>query len=70
MKYLVSGHMTISMSVEIEAKSPEEAKKRAAKAPIISLCRQCAEGEPGEWVTSGELDGSICSIEIVDVEEM
>ena len=58
MKYLVSGHITISVYTEVEASSVAMAKGKAAERGMLSLCHQCAGGEPSEeWVTSGELDG-------------
>jgi hypothetical protein len=59
MKYIVTAQLTISISTDVEASSPREAKQLALERPIMSLCYQCARGEPGEeWVTSGELDGA------------
>lgn len=59
MKYRVIGHVTISVSVVVDAKSPEEARRLALDAPMQSLCNQCASGVDEEWSTSGELDGSV-----------
>lgn len=59
MKYRVIGHVTISVSVELEADSPADARKQARQAPMTSFCQMCAAGEDGAWNTSGELDGSI-----------
>lgn len=54
----VSGTMEISMYVDVEASSAEEARTLAEEAPVVSLCHQCATGDgPGTWNTSGELDG-------------
>lgn len=64
MKYLVTGSITISMHVEVEADSPAEARRIAGESSVMSLCHQCArssnsdDGEP-EWCTSGELDGTV-----------
>jgi hypothetical protein len=68
MKYIVCGEMTISIHVEVEADSPEQARARADEAGVQSLCHQCAHGgdRKGEWRTSGELDGPPV---ITDVEE-
>jgi hypothetical protein len=57
-KYIVTGTVTISCQVEVEAKSEAEARKLAADAPMLTLCYQCSNGEPGSWNTSGELDGT------------
>lgn len=59
-KYIVSGEITISVHVEVEATSKKGAVDAALGAPMMSLCYQCARGseedEP-EWRTSGEHDG-------------
>jgi hypothetical protein len=47
---------TISMGIDVEADSLEEAIEQAQKASVMSLCHQCAHGEEGAWNTSGELD--------------
>lgn len=67
MKYLVIGHMTISVSVEIEAESPADARKQARQAPIMGLCRQCAQGEDRAWSTSGDLDGTVTISSVEDL---
>lgn len=59
MKYLVTGYITISVSVEVEADSPKAARALARDAPMMTLCGQCAHGCPDEWSTSGELDGEV-----------
>lgn len=57
MKYTFSATGTISLHVEVEADSLEEAVEKAKEAPIMGLCHQCAStGDEGEWRTSGELD--------------
>lgn len=57
-RYSVAGVITISVHTEVIASSPEEAREIAVNdRGIMSLCHQCASGEPErEWVTSGELD--------------
>ena len=57
-RYSVSGVITISVHTEVEACSPEEARRIATEEHgIMSLCHQCAKGSPTEeWVTSGEFD--------------
>jgi hypothetical protein len=59
MKYRVTGHVTISVRVEVEANSPAKACMIARGAPMQSLCSQCSHGEDGAWSTSGELDGNV-----------
>jgi hypothetical protein len=56
-KFIVTAEVTISMHVEVMAKSKAEAKRLAGDAPMIGLCHQCSGSEPGSWSTSGELDG-------------
>jgi len=55
----------ISMNIEVEADSLEAAIEIVKDAPVISLCHQCAGGDPGEWCTSGELDCDPSSCELV-----
>lgn len=59
MKYRVTGYVTISVHVDVEASSPAEARRLAREAPMRSLCHQCATSEDGAWSTSGELDGTV-----------
>jgi hypothetical protein len=68
MRYRVTGSVTISVSVVIEAKSPAEARELARQAPMQSLCGQCAGGDDECWSTGGELDGLV-SIARGGVEE-
>jgi hypothetical protein len=59
-KFIVTGHVTISVNTDVEAKSAAEAKRIAAGRGLMTFCHQCATGEPHlEWVTSGELDGEV-----------
>jgi hypothetical protein len=55
-KYIVSGTITISCMVEVEANSEAEAWELAADAPMQTLCSNCSSGELGSWSAS-ELDG-------------
>ncbi len=59
MKYRVTGYVTISVDIEVEASSPSEARRVAREAPMQTFCHQCADGEEGAWSTSGELDGEV-----------
>lgn len=59
MKYFVTGTITISVHVTVEAKSKAEAIRIAHKAPMMTFCHQCANGVEDEWSTSGELDGTV-----------
>lgn len=60
-RYSVAAAITISVHTEVIASSPEEARKIAINdRGIMTLCHQCASGDPErEWVTSGELDGDL-----------
>jgi hypothetical protein len=62
-RYSVGGVITISVHTEVEAASPEEAREIAINdRGIMSLCHQCASGDPSlEWVTSGEFDCDVPS---------
>lgn len=59
MKYRVTGTVTISVSVVVEADSKKEALRLAREAPMQTFCHQCASGEDDAWSTSGELDGAV-----------
>lgn len=70
-RYRVPGTMTISVFVDVEAASPEEAREKAHEHGVPSLCWSCARGEPDRWRTSGELDGEPeVSEDIDDVLEL
>lgn len=59
--YRVTGVVTISVFTDVRAISRKDAFEKAGDKPMMSLCHQCASGEPAtEWVTSGELDGGGC----------
>lgn len=55
--FRVPGTMTISMFVDVEAATAEEARELATDKGVMSLCHSCANASHGEWSTSGELDG-------------
>ena len=56
--FTVTGHVTISVSTHVRAKSKAEAKRLAAERGMQGLCYQCSTAHPDEeWVTGGELDG-------------
>ena len=58
MKFRVTAEVMISVSTLVDAKTERGAIEQASKRGMVSLCRQCAQGEAEqEWVTSGELDG-------------
>jgi hypothetical protein len=56
-KYTFAVEMPITMSVDIEADTLEEAVEQAKAAHVIRLCNQCSDTREGEWSTTGELDG-------------
>ena len=64
-KFMFVVEVGISMNIEVDAKTLEAAIKIAKDSPVMSLCHQCARGDPGEWCTSGELDGDPASGELV-----
>jgi hypothetical protein len=67
-RYHIQAEVTISVSCEVQASSPEEARHKASELPLIGLCHYCASGEPTkEWVTSGELDGTPRSFEVDEI---
>lgn len=55
-KYTFVIDAMISMHVDVEANTLEEAIAKAQEAPMQGLCHQCSKGEQGEWSTSGEFD--------------
>lgn len=58
-KYMVTGEITISVHIDVEADSEEAARNIAKKSGNMSLCGACSYGEEGAWSTSGELDGEV-----------
>lgn len=66
MKFVFVVETKISMNIELDASSIEEAVDLAKNASVMSLCWQCAGGDAGEWRTSGELDADPASSELVD----
>ena len=42
----------ISMSIELDADSLEDAVKQAQEASVRSLCSQCSSADDGQWGTS------------------
>lgn len=70
--YNVIGHMTISVSVYVEASSPEEAQQIAEMCDAAPLCYQCSGGdahgdtEDAEWHAS-ELDGTPEIRQVIEV---
>ena len=64
MKYRVTATMTISVHVDVEAESPEQAKEIAEELPPMTLCHQCASSKGEQWSTSGELDGQPENLEV------
>ena len=66
-RYRVSGQVTISISVEVDARSKKHARALAEECSLASVHHSTSEGPEGEWVTSGELDGEP---KITEVEEV
>lgn len=68
MKYRFVVKATISLGIEVDAASLEEAIELAQSKGVQGLCHQCAKGAPNEWTTSGELDcGPPGDCELVDI---
>lgn len=57
----------ISLHINVEASSVDEAIEIAGESGIMSLCHYCARGSEGEWSTSGELDCDPYSAPLEDV---
>ena len=57
---------TISLGIEVEADTLDEAIAKAQCAPMRGLCHQCAASTRNEWSTSGELDCDPASSPLVD----
>lgn len=55
-KYSFVVGATITLHVDVEAESLDEAIELAQGAGVVSLCHQCGRGEPDEWSTTGEID--------------
>jgi len=66
-KYVFVTNVTISMHTEVEADGIDAAVEEARCRGVVSLCNQCAHGEPDAWCTSGELDGDPASSPLVEV---
>jgi len=69
-RYCFVINATISLHTDVEAESLEEAIEEAKGRVVMSLCHQCAAGEPDsrdEWRTSGELDTDPSGAELVDL---
>jgi hypothetical protein len=61
-KYRLSGLVTVSVSILVEAPTEEAAREVAGNAPMQGLCFQCSTttgSDPldPEWRLGGELDG-------------
>jgi hypothetical protein len=67
MRYSFQVEAVISMNVEVDADSFEDAVEMAQGAPVMSLCWQCARGDKGCWNTSGELDADPAEAKLVSV---
>jgi hypothetical protein len=54
------------LTIDIEAKSLEEARDKAYDAPVASLCTYCAGKHPGEWGILNELAGDLTDSTLVE----
>lgn len=66
MKYTFVVESTISLHIDVEAKSLHAAIRKAQKASVVGLCWQCAQAPEGEWSTSGEIDCDPSTSPLVD----
>jgi hypothetical protein len=67
MNYQFVVNATITLGVEVEADSLEEAVEKAKDANVLDLCHACSAGKEGQWNTSGELDcGAPEDLDLVD----
>lgn len=57
-KFVVTGEVTISCQIEVDARNAREARKLAEGSSMMSLCHSCSGPQDGAWSTSGELDGT------------
>lgn len=68
MKYTFVINATISLGIEVEAGSLEEAVELAQQADYRGFCHKCSGHEPGKWSPGGELDcGAPSDCELVDL---
>ncbi len=68
-RYRVTGTLTITVITDVEATSEADARDLALDLPVMTLCNQCADGDPKvHWITSGELDGSPEIVEVTHHE--
>lgn len=59
-KFRVSGTITISVNLDVEADSLNAATKIAEEADLPTLCHQCGgPQDTGIWSTCGEFDGQV-----------
>lgn len=66
MKYSFVVESKISLNIEVESNSLEEAVEMAQNSSVMSLCHHCSNQHKNEWSTSGELDCDPVSSELVD----
>ena len=66
-KYIFVVNATISMHVEVEAESLQEALEEAQTRGMMGLCHQCSRGDEGCWNTSGEIDADPVYSPLVEV---
>ena len=65
-KYTFVVNTMISLHIDVEAETLEEAVELAQEAPTMSLCHHCARTHKSEWSTSGEIDGDPAGSKLVD----
>jgi hypothetical protein len=62
-EYTVIGHVTVSVSTTVYAKSKAEAKRIAGERMLKDLCHQCSRESDDEWVI--DTDGEVAITEVV-----
>lgn len=67
-KYILQASVTISMNIEVEAVDESSAIELAEQSPMMPLCWACAGSHDDCWSTSGELDGEVMDIEVLNQE--
>ena len=66
-RYALSADVTVSLTIEVQAKTEKEAIRLAQEASMQSLCWSCASSEEGGvWRLSGELDGEAENLEVFE----
>jgi len=71
-RFAVSGEVTISICVIVEAGTKEQAIELARDAPMMTLCHRCGDGasvHDFEWRTNGDLDGEPAKLSAEETDD-